>query len=218
MIKLHGVPVSTYYNIAKLGFLEKGIPFEESMLSPSEKTDAFMAMSPMGKIPVIETESGPLSESQAILRYLELKQPEPRLFPTDPMAGGRAQQIHMIIDLYIGLPVGRLIPMAFFGAPADEGAIAEVGEALEKGLNALDQVAAFDPFICGSELTHADFPAVIISDLASMAHERLGKADPIASRAKLDAYRKTMYERPSFAQTIAARNAVLAQMAAANAS
>ena len=39
MIKLHGVPVSNYYNMAKLAMLEKGIDFEEIANPASQETE-----------------------------------------------------------------------------------------------------------------------------------------------------------------------------------
>ena len=55
MLKLHGAPLSNYYNMAKALLLEKRLPFEEVMAAPSQQP-AFLEISPMGKIPVLQTE------------------------------------------------------------------------------------------------------------------------------------------------------------------
>ena len=69
MITLCGFGVSNYYNKLKLVLLEKQVPFSERLVYPWER-DSFIAQSPLGKIPFVETDEGGLSESQAILEYL----------------------------------------------------------------------------------------------------------------------------------------------------
>ena len=60
MLKLGGFAVSNYYNKIKLVLLEKRIPFEEQLVYPWERAQ-FLALSPMGKIPFINTVHGALS-------------------------------------------------------------------------------------------------------------------------------------------------------------
>ena len=62
MLTLHGRARSNYYNAVKAILIEKGVAFEEAEegLPPSE---AFLAMSPMAKIPCLVTPSGPLTET-----------------------------------------------------------------------------------------------------------------------------------------------------------
>lgn len=60
-LTLHGAHLSTWCNVVKLAMLEKNLEFNESELIPNEKTEYFMSISPMGKIPVLETPDGYLS-------------------------------------------------------------------------------------------------------------------------------------------------------------
>ena len=69
MIKLHGIPVSNYYNMVKLAMLEKDIDFEE-VTDPASQEASYKKKSPMGKMPFIETKKGCLSETNVILDYL----------------------------------------------------------------------------------------------------------------------------------------------------
>jgi glutathione S-transferase len=57
MLRLHGAPISNYYNMVKSTLLEKGVEFEEVMAPPSQEP-GYLNRSPMGKIPCIETERG----------------------------------------------------------------------------------------------------------------------------------------------------------------
>ncbi|MEY2839261.1 MAG: hypothetical protein RJB60_1560, partial [Pseudomonadota bacterium] len=78
MLKLHGFPLSNYFNKVKLALLEKGIAFEE-VLVDFGKGGAEGAKSPLGKVPFLETEHGALCESQVMLDYIEARWPEPAL-------------------------------------------------------------------------------------------------------------------------------------------
>ncbi|MEE9254525.1 MAG: glutathione S-transferase N-terminal domain-containing protein, partial [Pseudomonadales bacterium] len=57
MLKLHGFPISNYFNMAKIALLEKGIEFEEVTTRPSQE-DEYLDRSPMGKVPCLETDAG----------------------------------------------------------------------------------------------------------------------------------------------------------------
>ena len=56
-MKLHGVPLSNFYNMAKHALIEKDVHFEEVVTPPSQDP-AFLAKSPMGKVPLLETPEG----------------------------------------------------------------------------------------------------------------------------------------------------------------
>ena len=69
----------------------KGVPYTGHLLSFSEgdlKKPAFLAMNPRGKVPVIKDGDFTLSESNAILAWLEAKKPQPALFGTTPEQTG----------------------------------------------------------------------------------------------------------------------------------
>jgi glutathione S-transferase len=214
-LKLHGLAVSNFTNIVKLCLLEKGLEFEEVNRSPVEKTTEFLAISPMGKVPVLETPQGFLSESQAILHYLERHHPEPAVYPSDPMEAGRAQQIHMMIDLYVMPGTMALVPSTFLGAPIDEEVRqARLAEAA-RGLAAMAPLIAFDPFVAGGKITHADFAALVSLDLTSQIALTLGQPDPTLQWAGMAAYRERMRARPAVARTLVDRDRALAAMSAA---
>ena len=70
MITLYGVPISNYFNKVKLALLHKGLAFDEVMCPPSQD-DEMLAVSPMGKIPYIKVDENYITESTAIIEYLE---------------------------------------------------------------------------------------------------------------------------------------------------
>ena len=116
MIKLYGLRMSNYYSLVKAVMIEKGLKFEEVKAPPTQKEDN-LARSPMGKMPSIEINGKYLSESLAIVSYLERIQPEPALLPADPIAAAKALELTLHIKLDVELTARRLLPAAMFGAP-----------------------------------------------------------------------------------------------------
>ncbi|MCP8690271.1 glutathione S-transferase family protein [Marinobacterium sedimentorum] len=164
MLKLHGVALSNYYNIVKQTMLEKGIDFEEVSAPPSQDA-SFLAISPMGKIPCLETPEGFLSESLAIIEYLEETHPTPSLLPGDAYGRAKTREIIKYAELYLDGPARRLLGHVIFGAPLSQQAHDEVRPALEKGLTALKRIARFDPWAAGSEFSLADIALLHILGL-----------------------------------------------------
>ncbi len=76
MLKLYGYAGSIYSRVVKLALLEKGLAFDEVAI-PLRKDGSFVLeagyldKSPMGKLPCLETSAGTLTETSAILDYLD---------------------------------------------------------------------------------------------------------------------------------------------------
>lgn len=155
MLTLHGFPYSNYHNIVKHVLLQKGIPFEEHIVYP--QTPEMLAVNPMGKAPSMTTESGThLSESSVLVDYLEDAYPDKPLYPADADARAQVRQLIKISELYIELPARRLLPTLLAKVPADDKTVSEVRGVLTNGINSLNALASFSPYVLGSELTAAD--------------------------------------------------------------
>ncbi|MCB1691555.1 MAG: glutathione S-transferase family protein [Pseudomonadales bacterium] len=154
MLKLHGVPFSNYYNMVKAAMLEKGVPFEEVSARPSQEPD-FLARTPMGKVPFLETEHGCLTETCVILDYLEDVYPDKPLLPKDPLERARVREIAQYLCLYIEL-VGRRGFGVLRGMEVPEAAKASIRQDLPRGAAALARLVKFSPWIAGDTFTYAD--------------------------------------------------------------
>lgn len=176
MLKLYGFAISNYYNMVKHALLLKGIDFEEVATFPNAEP-GYLAKSPLGKVPCIETEQGFLAETSVILDYLESAYPEKPLLPSDPWARAKVHELIKISELYIELQGRRLMPMAMMGQPLDQAAINEVRTVLQKGAHAVAQLAQFRPYVAGSELTLADLMLRYSLGLAKGAGKELCQVD-----------------------------------------
>ncbi len=197
MFKLYGFAVSNYYNVVKTAMLEKGLEFEEVLVYPSADPD-YLALSPMGKVPCLETEEGVVSESQVMLDYLEEIRPEPRLYPVDPFPRAKVRELLRVIELYLELPARRLYPEAFFGGAVSDQTRAEVKAALAKGVEALHRLARFDPYLAGHEFGYADIAAAFHLPLVDSAARRIYGDSPLTAIRGLEGYLASVRERPAF--------------------
>jgi glutathione S-transferase len=164
MLKLHGFSASNYYNVAKLALLEKGLPFEEVTVytgaGPGYRPD-YLASSPLGKVPCLETDEGFLTESRCIVDYVERAAQEPALYPRGGFAQAKLLELTQIIDLYLELPARRLLPNFFSRKPPPERIAKEVLEVVSKGADAVRKLATFDAYLLGEQFTAADIAGVM---------------------------------------------------------
>jgi glutathione S-transferase len=187
MLKLHGIPLSNCYNIVKQAMLEKGIPFQEISQPPSQD-EAFLAISPMGKIPCIETPGGYLAESLAIIEYLEETHPVPKLYPAGTFDRARAREIIKIAELYLDAPARRLLGHVLFGAPLPQAAYDEARPLVERGLAALKRVARYEPWVAGPEFSYADIALLHFLRLTLMIMDTVYQWNPLGDEPELAAW------------------------------
>lgn len=154
-MKLHGFPISNYYNMVKMVLLEKGMDFEEVITKPSQD-EGFLAKSPMGKVPSLETEKGFLTETSVIIDYLDELGVGPSFYPSDAFERAKVREVMRYLELYVELPARRLYGDAFFGSPATDTLKAEVRKSLARGLKALSAIVHEGPYVCGAQLSYAD--------------------------------------------------------------
>jgi glutathione S-transferase len=73
-----------YVQRAVIALTEKGVAFERVDVDLANKPDWFLAISPLGRTPVLQVGDTAIFESAVILEYLEETQPKP-LHPPDPL-------------------------------------------------------------------------------------------------------------------------------------
>ena len=94
----------SYYNSSsawrvRIALHLKQLPFEYVAvnLTGEQHSDAHRARSPLARIPVLEDEGRYITESLAILEYLEERHPVPPLLPSDPYLRARARMVAEMI-------------------------------------------------------------------------------------------------------------------------
>lgn len=204
MLTLCGFSASNYYNKVKLALLEKNLPFEEELAWIGETN---LAESPLGKVPYLRTAQGALSESDAIIEYVETLPSEVPLLPADPFAAAKVRELCVYLNLHLELVARNLYPQAFFGGKVSDGVRARTLEQLEKNVAAFARLARFDaPFIAGEQFTLADCSAIVHLPLVSAASKLVCGKDVLADLPVRD-YLARMGERPAVQKINADRKA-----------
>jgi len=210
MITLCGFGVSNYYNKLKLVMLEKGVAFREATVYPWER-EAYLASSPLGRIPYVETEHGPLSESQVILEYLEEHHPDVPLYPTDAFARAKCRELIQHLELNVEWVNRRLYKEAFFGGVVSAETKRDVREKLAAGLEAVGRTTTFSPYAFGEGFTAADCVAFLHLAYVRQATSTVYGEDLLERHLPhATAYLAFIAERPHFRTVMAERAMALA--------
>jgi glutathione S-transferase len=196
MLKLCGVAASNYYNKVKLQLLEKGVPFAEEVVAPSQSDDV-LARTAMGKVPFLEVNGHTLAESQVIAEYIEEVCPARPLLPPDPLARAKVRELVAFIELHLELVARRVYGEAFFGGSASAAARQAVERELAKGVRAFMRLAKFAPFVAGTDFTLADCAAIAHLPVVTLATRKVYGRDFFADHPAVGAYLKEMGERPA---------------------
>lgn len=164
-LRLLGYPVSNYVNICRAALIEKQLDFD-FVLARSSQDAAFRALSPLGKIPVLEAADGALTETVAILDYLDDAFPAVSLRPDTPFERARARQIINIVQLYVEAQARQLFAGVFMGgtnAPTTETSVRAM---LDRATAALGELLAPAPFLLGKRPGQVDLFTFYNLDIA----------------------------------------------------
>jgi glutathione S-transferase len=202
VLKLHGFSVGNYTNMVKQCLLEKGVEFEQLNVRPNQAAD-FLAISPMGKVPCLETAEGCLVETSAILDYLDEVYPDPPMYPARAFERAKARAIIHVTELYIELAARRHLGAEFFGRERSAEAYTEVRPQVEKGLRAFSELANFGPYVMGSAFGIADIFVYHSFRLASQVLKRTYDWDIVQEVPGLAAQVTAMEERDSTRRVVA---------------
>src|SRR5690606_5867136 len=80
-------------NIKGLDYRQEPVDLREGV----QKSDSFRALNPQGLVPALETPDGALTQSSAIIEWLEERYPEPPLLPADPGARALVRAMAMAV-------------------------------------------------------------------------------------------------------------------------
>ena len=186
---------------------EKGIDIPRVRLKVLEgetRTTEFLAINPMGEVPVLETDDGEIiTETVAICRYLEALHPEPSLFGRTALEQGRIEMWNRRVELHLFGPIGdygrHTIP--FFADKCEQ--VPAYAETLKRKAAKTwafldDQLADGHPFIAGDAISVADLTAMAAFFVSDVTGVELS-----SEQAHAKAWEQRLRARPSFADQFA---------------
>jgi glutathione S-transferase len=158
---------------------EKHVDFDRLALDLGAKPDWFLAISPLGQVPVlrIEREGEPptvIFESTAILDYLEETAPGEKLYPDDPLR--RAQH-----RAWIAFSSNVLDELCRFSTAVDEAALAAARAALRQKLKRLESIRSAGPYFAGQHFS-------LVDTAFAPVFRQIGALDSVADTGLLDGF------------------------------
>ncbi|MDR3472946.1 MAG: glutathione S-transferase family protein [Devosia sp.] len=187
-------PTCPYVQRAVIALREKHVAFDVIYIDLASKPDWFLAISPLGKVPLlrVEREGEPpaiIFESVAILEYLEETVPGEKLHPADPVQ--RAQHRG-----WIEFASSMLGDLQRFSTAKDAAALAEARAALVGKFKRLESALTGAPYFAGAHfsLVDAAFGPVFRQIEAIETVTRTGLLDGLPG---LEHWRKALAARES---------------------
>jgi maleylacetoacetate isomerase len=137
----------------------KGISYESTtvnLLKSEQKSGEFLHINPAGQVPVLIVDGKPLTESLAIIEWLEDLYPEPAVIGKDPWQRALAREIAAIVAAGIQ-PLQNLKVQEFYSDDVAKR-LAWNRHFTENGLSVLEMKLAkhSGPYCLGKNLTLAD--------------------------------------------------------------
>lgn len=146
----------------RIGLHLKGVAFQQTAIdlrTGAQRAPDWLARNPQGLVPALELDDGQLlTQSLAILEWLEESYPQPRLLPADPAERARVRAVALAIaaDTH---PVQNLGVLKRIEALAGADAARQwAADTITHGLSAVEAMIAGNPgpFAFGSFPTLAD--------------------------------------------------------------
>lgn len=164
-MKLYGYYLSSNVYRARVALNLKGVAYEDEIVNVLEGDTAspeYKAVNPQAKIPALRDGDIVVTQSLAILEYLEERFPDPPLLPSDPEGRARVRSLSLAVvaDMFPLLP-GRARKYLANNLAQDEAGVRRwCHDWVCRGLDAVEATLAGDPatgtYCHGEALTFAD--------------------------------------------------------------
>src|SRR5665811_1191736 len=194
-LKLISHKLCPYVQRAVIALTEKGVAFERVDIDLANKPDWFLAISPLGKTPVLQVGVSAIFDSAVILEYLEETEARP-LHPVDPLH--RAEHRG-----WIEFGSSVLNDIAGFYAAKDEATFKAKASQLETRFARLEARVAAAPWFDGEGFSLVDAVFAPVFRYFEVFDE-IGDFGILASKPKLARWRKALAARPSVRSAVSA--------------
>jgi len=156
-MKLYRIPFSTNVERIALALAHKGIPVDYVDVEDGDRSPV-VAVSGQELVPVLVDDDRIISDSPAILDYLEQRFPEPPLYPADE---ARRAEVRIFVDWFnhVWKRPPNLIAAEEEKPDPDRARIAELAQRITAALALFESLLAGRDYLFGDELTAADVVA-----------------------------------------------------------
>jgi glutathione S-transferase len=192
MLKIYGIDVSPPVNAVRMCANALGLEYEYIQVNIPEgehKSEKYLALNPVGKVPAIDDDGFTVFESAAIMKYLCRKN-DANYYPQDLFRQAIVDQWLSFVCVHIYMALARVLfnkvigPL--IGAPVDEQSLKTGYEFLARFLPVIEGQLKKTKYLAGDELTIADFALLANVDPAEVIELDLSQYP------KLNAWRENL--------------------------
>ena len=189
---------SPYARKVRIILAEKNLSCDLKETDIAHKSSDFLALSPIGKVPVFVDEDGTkLWDSTCIVEYLDETYPEPRFYPSDRIQRVQCRQWEELADTLCDHAVALMLQKRK-GDQADPQEIAKHQGLIDRLIPALEQPLQNGEYLVGNTWSAADVAA-----LSALGYYTLRFGEEWQSHyPQLTRWFKQLHERESVQSTI----------------
>jgi glutathione S-transferase len=197
-VKIYTFMVAPNPTRVRVYLREKGIALEEvsvNLREGEQKSEQHLARNRFGNLPVLELDDGShLTESLAIIEFLEELHPNPPMIGTDPKTRAQVRSLERVIELGVLSPIARIVHATNspLGRPPNPAIAQDARAALPIALGPLDERIADHPFVAGAAPTIADCTL-----FAALNFGRFFGVEPDPSYSNIGRWFDAFCKRPS---------------------
>ena len=212
---VYGSSISPYVRKVLVYAAEKGIAVENRRTPLNSQDEDFRETSPFGKIPSFRDGDFTISDSSAIITYLEALHPDPPLIPAEPRARARTIWYDEFADTILfaagrNIFFNRIVAPKFLKIEGDLVCAERAErEELPPLIDYLERIIPASGFLVEDRLTLADI--AVASPLVNMEH--LGLPIDPARHPRTADYVAAIHARPCFADIIARERVFMSRFA-----
>lgn len=187
-LELISHPLCPYVQRAAIVLAEKGVAFRRRDVDLSDKPAWFLALSPLGKVPLLRSERGVLFESAVIAEYLD-ETLAPRLHPEDAFERARHRA-------WIEFASAVLNDVARFYNAADAAPLDAQHQTLRRRFEQLEDALGEGPWFAGTAFSLVDAAFAPVFRYWQV-FERIADFATFAGLDKVERWRLALAQRPS---------------------
>jgi len=202
---IYGSSLSPFVRKTLAYVAEKALKVDLKPIGLGNSDPDFVACSPFRKMPAFRDGDFAISDSSAIITYLEAKFPEPVLVPTEAKSRARTIWFEEFADTILAACLGkmffnRIVAPRFLGRDGDlEAAEKAQKDEMPPLIDYIEGVLPNSGFLVDDRLTLADL--AVASPFVNLLH--MGIAVDASQHPKTASFVERMHVRPSYAPLIA---------------
>ena len=202
MLRYWTVWLSPNAERVELALAHKGLEAERIEVPYEERTEV-EAVSGQSRVPVLDHDGRVITDSEAILRYLEQEFPDPGLWPRGEREHAEAEIFVEWFNQVWKRPFNEIYWQLTAEGGPDEQALESWGQRMIDYLDVFEALLTDRDYLLGDSFGIADvlaypflkFPAIWVENDPYLHHEILRDRQPLAGKPRLEAWIRRVHDR-----------------------